>query len=185
MKTYLLLILLFVFTLFCYGQKKSISLNYSYLTDTHSSGVGMNAKFNIWNKLYLSPDFTYYFKRDMTQFFNGNINIGYSIALPVSILRITPYTGLGIHHIYTKGYIYDPGGGSMGGMSNYPYPPGWRKRYDNRSELVANFGLNIEVNITRQFFIHAGTKYILGIGDSAGNSYLDQFVINTGIGLRF
>lgn len=177
--------LLFILALSANAQKKSIALNYSYLTDIHNSGIGVNAKFNVWDKLKVAPDFTYYFKRNMTQFFNGNINLGYSIGcLPDETLSIIPYVGIGIHHIYINGNVYEPGGGTMPGGNN-PYPPTWIKIKDNRTELVANFGVDMEYNITKCIFINVGTKYMLGIGDSSGKDYLDQFVINSGIGFRF
>lgn len=184
MRRILFVFMLFTLALFANAQKKSVAVNYSYLTDTHNSGIGINTKFNVWNKLKVAPDFTYYFKRNMTQFFNGNINLGYSIDLPDGRLSIIPYAGIGLHHIYIKGQVYSPGGGTMPG-TNYPNPPMWTKISENRTELAANFGTDIEFNITRCIFINAGAKYMLGIGDSAGKDYMDQFIINTGIGFRF
>lgn len=108
---------LFIFLLLaCFlpvcAQKKSIGIAYSYLTDTRHSGIGINTGFNIKRHLKLLPDFTYYSKKDMTQFFNGNVNLGYSVNFPGGFY-IMPYAGIGILHIYTKGNIYHPGGDKM------------------------------------------------------------------------
>lgn len=173
MKKSLFVFLLFALALFTNAQEKSVGLSYSHITDIDNSGIGINAKFKIGEKLKVLPDFTCYFKRNRTQVFNGNMNFGYSIDLPNKILSIVPYAGIGLHYIYTNRHTYYSS-----------------TSIDDSMRFAANLGLNIELNITRCVFISAGAKYMLGIGDSAGGSfsdkdYLDQFVINSGIGFRF
>ena len=172
MRKSLFVFLLFALALFANAQEKSVTLNYSHITDIDNSGIGINAKFNLRGKLKVAPDFTYYFKRNTTQLFNANLNLGYSIDLPNKMLSIMPYAGVGLYYVYNGHMKYSS------------------TAVDDCIDVAANFGLNIELNITRCVFVSVGAKYMLGIGDSAGGSfsdkdYLDQFVINSGIGFRF
>ena len=185
---------------FCltFTQEKAISFNYLNIGKgdggNWNSGVGVQAKLQLKNRLFLLPDAGYIFENVKTlqksnsgyskksnSYLFANVNLAYSL-IPKGFLNIIPYIGAGYYHDFVKTRMYSKGSGSSGiGLH-----PGICAPYDvidkyTDPKIMANIGVLIEKNITENVFLTIGCKYM--IDTYSGDSYAPYF--NAGIGYCF
>ena len=175
------------------AREKSVSLNYSNIgtsTGYWNSGVGLQGKFQLKNRLFLLPDAGYLFGRTKTDhhtdytfskesndYLFTNINLGFSLN-PGGYFVLMPYIGVGYYHDFVKrtvkGAISSPSGG--GGHSPYY----WAEKYST-GILTANVGILAEVYISDNIFFTFGCKYMIDTHNR--NGYVPYF--NAGVGYSF
>jgi hypothetical protein len=193
-KIYLSLLIVSVAIFLSEAQEKSLSLNYINIgkgdRGNWNSGVGLQGKIPLKNRLLLLPDVGYVFENTKTTHYSktnfsqisdsylfANINLAYSLN-PKGYFNIIPYIGAGYYLDFfkTRGY-------SEGYQSNDPShgaPFNITEKYST-AKIMANAGILAEVYFSDNVFFTVGCKYMTDIHN--WDSYVPYF--NAGIGFSF
>ena len=195
-KAVLLFVVVGLISLVSEAREKSVSLNYSNIgtsTGYWNSGVGLQGKFQLKNRLFLLPDAGYLFGRTKTEqhssnnygqvsdsYLFTNINLGFSLN-PGGYFVLMPYLGAGYYHDFTERRGVSGGSQPGGGL-----PPGHGAPFDftenySTGILTANIGILAEAYISDNVFFTFGCKYMIDTHN--GNGYAPYF--NAGIGFSF
>ena len=182
------------------AQEKSLSLNYVNIgkgdCGNWNSGVGLQGKMPLKNRLLLLPDVGYVFENVKTEYSSktpskksfsqksdsylfANINLAYSLN-PKGYFNVIPYIGAGYYHDFSKIRLYtEEFAGSV--SSDNTLKPFDKTEKDAIAKIMANVGVLAEVYFTDNAFFTIGCKYMIDTYN--GDSYIPYF--NAGIGFSF
>ncbi|TDN98308.1 hypothetical protein [Sunxiuqinia elliptica] len=194
MKKLLILSVLLGFVFYASSQNNtSVSLNYQYLHETGSHGIGAGFKTRIWKDFALLSDVNYFFKKYHGTFEDNfekeyysryaslNLNIGYNLSLSENI-SLLPYAGLGIFYENINGYISSQGKNLSGvGAPSDIGAPYHVSIDDNLTAPLGNIGFLIEYYLSDQIFLTGGAKYQVDLYDGTYSSFPN---LTVGIGYK-
>lgn len=189
----LVFVVLFFTTLSAASQNNSaVSLSYQHLAQDGNHGIGAGFRTNIWKRVMILTDVSYFFKKykgvdkdafqaeSYTRYAGLNVNLSYPLFFNEQF-NLLPYAGIGLFYRNINGYMSSEGQNIQGGYPGMGAP--FNVSTDDQFIApLANIGVLLEFYLDDTFFIVPGVKSQMDVYDGTLSFFP---YLSLGVGYRF